>query len=66
MVRTPSTTCMDVFKGQITVGAKRQYDSNEHGDRKQNDAGSKQSKTMEDTLQTTLPTVKVDASHKMS
>lgn len=58
---TPFTPCMDACKSQITVSAKEQYESNQHGDRKQNHAGSKQSKTVEETLQTIIPKVEDDA-----
>ena len=51
------TTCKD----QKIVGAKRQYDCNEHGDRKQNNVKSKQFKTVEDTSKTILPTMEADA-----
>ena len=61
VLRPPFTPCMITCKDQKTVGAKRQYDCNEHGDRIQNRVASKRNKTVEDSLQTTAPTAEADA-----
>ena len=55
LLHTPASARMDISVGQKIVGAKRQYDSNDHGDRLQTEVASKRFMTVEDSLQTTVP-----------